>query len=64
MTLTRRQFLIGSGLVAGGAALDARLLYAGPATAAGAAAYDDWGWVRNQFVLSDDYLHLDRKSVV
>src|SRR5712692_6704277 len=56
MTLTRRKFLIASSLVAGGAALPARLFSAAQAIQQ-TPAYQDWGWVRSQFALTDEYRH-------
>lgn len=56
MSLTRRNFLVSSTLVATGTMFHARLLSAERAVQA-TPAYSDWSWVRSQFALTDEYRH-------
>ena len=77
MAVTRRHFLLGSSLAAGGVGLAGRALAADPAAAAkpatkpaalpnGVAAFkpEDWGSVRAQFRLDPNYAHLSNFFIV
>jgi len=68
MGVTRRQFVLGSGLAAGGVGLAGRTV-AGATTAAlpnGVASFkpDDWASVRAQFRLDPDFAHLSNFYIV
>src|SRR6267142_3626217 len=57
MSVTRRNFLVGSSLSVAAGALTPLLAHA-EQTKTAPARYDDWGAVRREFDLSPDYIHL------
>jgi isopenicillin-N epimerase len=58
MSVTRRNFLVGSSLTVAAGALTPLLSGAEPPKTASPARYDDWASVRREFDLSPDYIHL------
>lgn len=61
MTLTRREFLVASSALAGATVTGAK---ADAAATESAARFDDWAWVRAQFDLTAEYLHLSQFFIV
>jgi phosphoenolpyruvate synthase/pyruvate phosphate dikinase len=63
MSLDRRQFLLSTSSVLAGVASVGHAT-AQASTVANANAFTDWGWVRNQFDLSPEYLHFSQFFIV